>query len=130
MARGGGPRGDVGNAGSTELFARDLSDQYDRAIKTATLEELRLAWEWPSSCRANERWAPRIGSALGASRSCCVPNTSRRVTGPDPRPRGLPRPTSVSPDPNRRLKHSPHTSASSAARLSEDSQGGGDTMPG
>lgn len=34
-----------GNAGSTELFARDLSDQYDRAIKSATLEELRLAWE-------------------------------------------------------------------------------------
>lgn len=35
----------AGNAGSTELFARDLSDQYDRAIKSATNEELRLAWE-------------------------------------------------------------------------------------
>jgi hypothetical protein len=34
-----------GNAGSSELFARDLSDQYDRAIKAATHEELRLAWE-------------------------------------------------------------------------------------
>jgi hypothetical protein len=55
-----------GNAGSTELFARHLSDQYDRAIQTATLEELRLAWE----AAVKQQGEREIGSAewLGARR--------------------------------------------------------------
>jgi hypothetical protein len=56
----------AGNAGSTELFARDLSDQYDRAIKAATQEDLRLAWE----AAVKQQGEREIGSIewLGARR--------------------------------------------------------------
>ena len=37
--------GTSGNPQQAEGTARALSDDYDRAIRTATREELRLAWE-------------------------------------------------------------------------------------
>jgi hypothetical protein len=37
--------GGSGNPAQSEINARALSDRYDEAIRTATREELRLAWE-------------------------------------------------------------------------------------
>ena len=37
--------GGSGNPTQSEINARALSDRYDEAIRTATREELRLAWE-------------------------------------------------------------------------------------
>src|SRR6476661_5470555 len=34
-----------GNPGQSEINARALSDRYDEAIRAATREDLRLAWE-------------------------------------------------------------------------------------
>lgn len=34
-----------GNPGQSEINARALSDRYDQAIRAATREDLRLAWE-------------------------------------------------------------------------------------
>ena len=37
--------GGSGNPGQSEINARALSDRYDEMIRTASREELRLAWE-------------------------------------------------------------------------------------
>ena len=37
--------GDSGNAELAEAAARELSDRYDAAIRSASREDLRLAWE-------------------------------------------------------------------------------------
>ena len=51
-----------GNPEQSEITARDLSARYDEAIRTATREDLRLAWEAARKLQADtemgsEAWA-------------------------------------------------------------------------
>jgi hypothetical protein len=51
-----------GNPEQSEITARDLSARYDEAIRTATREDLRLAWEAARKLQAetemgSEAWA-------------------------------------------------------------------------
>jgi hypothetical protein len=51
-----------GNPGQSELNARALSDRYDNAIRAASREDLRLAWEAARKAQAeqemgSEAWA-------------------------------------------------------------------------
>jgi hypothetical protein len=51
-----------GNPAQSEINARALSDQYDELIRTASREELRLAWEAARKIQAeqemgSEAWA-------------------------------------------------------------------------
>lgn len=54
--------GGSGNPEHSEMKARDLSARYDEAIRSATREELRLAWEAARKIQADqemgsEAWA-------------------------------------------------------------------------
>jgi hypothetical protein len=54
--------GGSGNPGQSEVNARALSDRYDEMIRTASREELRLAWEAARKIQAeqemgSEAWA-------------------------------------------------------------------------
>ena len=54
--------GGSGNPGQSEINARALSDLYDEMIRTASREELRLAWEAARKIQAeqemgSEAWA-------------------------------------------------------------------------
>jgi hypothetical protein len=54
--------GGSGNPGQSEINARALSDRYDEMIRTASREELRLAWEAARKIQAeqemgSEAWA-------------------------------------------------------------------------
>ena len=75
-----------GNPERAEQLARDLSDQYDDAIRNASLEDLRIAWEAARKVQGDqemgsEAWASarRLSELLRNEYQ-----VAERDRGPDP----------------------------------------------
>ena len=86
-----------GNPAQSEIDARALSDRYDEAIRTATREDLRLAWEAARKIQADqemgsEAWANarRLSELLRGEYQAAAPI---RRAPPRSRPRPRPRPS-------------------------------------
>jgi hypothetical protein len=77
-----------GNPTQSEINARALSARYDEAIRTATREDLRLAWEAARKAQADqemgsEAWASarRLSELLRGEYQAADPEPSADATG-------------------------------------------------
>jgi hypothetical protein len=80
-----------GNPGQSEVHARALSDRYDNAIRAASREDLRLAWEAARKAQSeqemgSEAWANarRVSELLRDEYQAAEPEPAVRIPAGDP----------------------------------------------